>query len=129
MPYTKSCGKPLALVQLAREQEPVARRGGDAGGPPAAVYLLSRKLDKTSYQGTTVLVFWVINIVKFVPYAFLGLFTAETALANLALAPVAIAGALIGIKAHQIVSERLFFGLTYVLLVVTGAKLIWEGLT
>ena len=75
------------------------------------------------------LVFWVINIVKFVPYAFLGLFTAETALANLALAPVSIAGALIGVKAHRIVPERLFFGLTYVLLVVTGAKLIWEGLT
>ena len=100
-----------------------------AGGPPAAVYLLSRKLDKTSFQGTTVLVFWVINIVKFVPYAYLGLFTAETALANLALAPVAIVGALIGVKAHRIVPERLFFGLTYVLLVVTGAKLIWEGLT
>ncbi len=37
-----------------------------AGGPPAAVYLLSRKLDKTTFQSTTVIVFWAINLMKFV---------------------------------------------------------------
>ena len=40
-----------------------------AGGPPAAVFLLSRGLTKTQYQATTVLLFWVLNIVKFLPYA------------------------------------------------------------
>lgn len=100
-----------------------------AGGPPAAVYLLSRKLNKTQFQGTTVLLFWVINIVKFVPYAFLGLFTAETFMANLALAPFALLGAWLGVRAHAIVPERLFFAITYTLLVVTGCKLIWDGLT
>lgn len=99
-----------------------------AGGPPAAVYLLSQRLDKTRYQATTVLLFWVLNIVKFVPYTFLGLFTAQTALANLALAPFALLGTWIGIRAHWYVSERLFFGLTYALLSVTGAKLIWDAL-
>ena len=29
-----------------------------AGGPPAAVYLLSRRLQKTEFQATTVLIFW-----------------------------------------------------------------------
>ena len=37
-----------------------------AGGPPAAVFLLSRGLGKTEYQASTVLVFWVINIAKFI---------------------------------------------------------------
>jgi uncharacterized membrane protein YfcA len=100
-----------------------------AGGPPAAVYLLSKKLDKTRYQATTVLVFWAVNIVKFVPYAYLGMFTRETALANVVLAPFAIAGAWLGVKAHRLVPERLFFALTYLLLTVTGVKLIWDGLT
>lgn len=100
-----------------------------AGGPPAAVYLLSRKLTKTQFQATTVLVFWAVNIAKFVPYAFLGMFTAQTALANLVLAPFALAGAWLGVKAHRLVPERLFFALTYVLLSVTGVKLIWDGLT
>jgi len=100
-----------------------------AGGPPAAVYLLSRNLSKTQYQATTVLVFWTLNAVKFVPYAFLGIFTIETMTADLLLAPFAVAGAWIGIKAHRFISQRLFFGVTYTLLLVTGTKLIWDGLT
>lgn len=99
-----------------------------AGGPPAAVYLLSQRLDKTRYQASTVLTFWVLNIVKFVPYAFLGMFTWQTAAANLALAPFALLGTWLGVRAHELVPERLFFGLTYVLLLVTGGKLIWDGL-
>lgn len=100
-----------------------------AGGPPAAVWLLSRKLDKTQFQATTVIVFWAVNIAKFVPYAFLGIFTAQTLLADLLLAPVALLGAWLGVKAHYIVPERAFFALTYLLLTVTGAKLIWDALT
>ncbi|SFO06450.1 hypothetical protein SAMN04487859_114132 [Roseovarius lutimaris] len=100
-----------------------------AGGPPAAVYLLSRGLDKTRYQATTVLVFWVFNITKAVPYGMLGLFTRETLLFDLALAPFALLGAWIGVRAHRIIPERVFFAITYILLAMTGAKLIWDGLT
>lgn len=99
-----------------------------AGGPPVAIYLLSRRIDKTQYQATTVIVFWMLNIVKFVPYAFLGIFTLETLKIDLVLAPFAVLGALIGVKAHRIVPERLFFGITYVLLSVTGVKLVWDAL-
>ncbi len=100
-----------------------------AGGPPAAVFMLSRGMRKTEYHATTVLVFWVINIAKFVPYAFLGLFSLETFQANLILAPFALLGAWIGVKAHFMLSERMFFGLTYVLLCVAGTRLVWVGLT
>lgn len=100
-----------------------------AGGPPAAVYLLSQRLSKTRYQSTTVLLFWMINIAKFVPYAFLGLFTAQTALANLYLAPFALLGTWLGVRAHRVVPETVFFGITYVLLTVTGSKLVWDALT
>ncbi|MEO1704260.1 MAG: sulfite exporter TauE/SafE family protein [Pseudomonadota bacterium] len=100
-----------------------------AGGPPVAVYLLSQKLDKTTYQASTVLIFWVMNILKFVPYAALGAFTSDTWLAGALLAPVALFGTWLGVKAHRIVSERAFFTITYVLLVVTGVRLIWTSLT
>ena len=70
-----------------------------------------------------------INIAKAVPYAFLGIFTVQTLLVDLVLAPVALVGAWIGVKLHFAVPERLFFLLTYVMLVLTGAKLIWDGLT
>jgi uncharacterized membrane protein YfcA len=100
-----------------------------AGGPPAAVYMLSLRPGKTEYQASSVLIFTAINIAKFVPYAFLGMFTLQTGLANLVLAPFALVGAWLGVKAHHLVPERAFFQLTYVLLIITGSKLIWDGLT
>jgi len=99
-----------------------------AGGPPAAVYLLSRGLDKTRYQATTVLMFFVFNIVKAVPYGMLGLFTQQTLMIDLVLTPFALLGAWIGVRAHRIMPERAFFAATYVLLTLTGVKLIWDGL-
>ncbi|MBO6896143.1 MAG: sulfite exporter TauE/SafE family protein [Shimia sp.] len=99
-----------------------------AGGPPAAVYLLSRGIGKTAYQATTVLVFWAINIAKFVPYAFLGVFTFETLRAGAILAPFALLGAWVGVKLHHAVSERVFFALTYALLTITGVKLVFDAL-
>lgn len=99
-----------------------------AGGPPAAVYLLSLRLRKTEYQASTVLIFWAINIAKAVPYAALGLFTRETLMLDLMLAPFALLGAWLGVKLHHSIPEHWFFALTYVLLMVTGSKLIWDGL-
>jgi uncharacterized membrane protein YfcA len=100
-----------------------------AGGPPAAIYLLSQKLSKTEYQASTVLIFWAVNLSKAVPYAGLGLFTRETLMLDLLLAPFALFGAWLGVKLHHGIPERWFFALTYTLLSVTGARLIWVGLT
>ena len=94
-----------------------------------AIYLLAQGLSKTAFQATTVLVFWVINITKLAPYVALGLIGTETLWANLLLAPAALAGAWLGVRAHRMVPERMFFGITYVLLVITGSKLIWDALT
>ncbi len=100
-----------------------------AGGPVAAVYLLSQRLDKTAFQSTTVLLFALLNVLKFVPYAYLGIFTANTLSLDLLLAPFALLGAWLGVKAHWLVSERVFFAITYVALTLTGLKLIWDALT
>jgi uncharacterized membrane protein YfcA len=53
------------------------------------------------------------------------LFTLETLTLNVALAPFALLGVWMGVKAHIWVSDRLFFALTYTLLTVTGLRLIW----
>lgn len=99
-----------------------------AGGPPAAVFLLSRDLDKLRFQATTVLVFWAINLMKFIPYAGLGIFTKQSLLADLYLAPFAVIGIWMGVKLHRIVPEQLFFTLTYIFLVITGGKLVLDAL-
>jgi uncharacterized membrane protein YfcA len=99
-----------------------------AGGPPAAMYLLGARLEKTRYQASTVIVFWWVNLIKFPLYLALGLFTADSARANLILAPVAVLGVVLGVWAHDLVPEKLFFRLTYALLLVTGAKLVFDAL-
>lgn len=100
-----------------------------AGGPPVAVYLLSRRIGKTPFQATTVLVFGLINLAKVAPYGALGFFTRETLVFDLAMAPFALLGAWVGVRAHRVMPERAFFAVTYVLLTVTGSKLIWDALT
>ncbi len=99
---------------------------GHAGGPPAAVFLLGRRLGKTPFQATSVVTFWWINLIKFPPYFALGMYTPETLRAVLVLAPVGIAGVLIGAWAHHRVSDRWFFAAAYALLAATGAKLVWD---
>jgi uncharacterized membrane protein YfcA len=100
-----------------------------AGGPPVAIYLLAKGMSKTTYQATTVLTFWAINIAKAVPYGILGIFTVQTLTAGALLAPAALIGAWLGVKAHRMIPERPFFIVTYVLLTVTGAKLIFDALS
>jgi uncharacterized protein len=69
---------------------------GNAGGPAASVYLLGRRLEKTVFQATSVIVFWWMNLIKFPSYLTLGMFTREAAVADLILAPVALAGVALG---------------------------------
>lgn len=99
-----------------------------AGGPPVAVYLLSHPVSKTTYQASTVLIFWVVNITKAVPYGIIGMFTYESLLADLYLAPFALFGVWLGVKAHNVIPERPYFVFTYILLTLTGSKLIWDAL-
>ena len=73
--------------------------------------------------------FTIVNLLKAVGYSYLGIFTAQTLMAGVYLAPFALIGAWIGVKAHYMVPERAFFILTYVLLTFTGSKLIFDAIT
>lgn len=100
-----------------------------AGGPPATIYLLSRRLGKTEYQATTVIVFLAINIAKAIPYTFLGIFTGPSLLAGLYLAPAALLGTWLGVRAHKAIPERAYFAVTYFLLTAAGLKLMFDAVT
>lgn len=99
-----------------------------AGGPVAAVYMLSKPLTKLEFQASTVVAFWVNNLLKLTLYLMLGLLTAQVWLADLYLVPFAVIGTYIGVYLHRIVPEGLFFTLIYVFLTVAGAKLIFDAL-
>lgn len=99
-----------------------------AGGPPLSIYLLPLKLDKAVMVGTTVVFFAVINAVKIVPYAWLGLFDARNLATALVLAPLAPIGIWAGVSLMRRIPEALFYRICYAMLVVVGAKLLWDGL-
>ena len=101
-----------------------------AGGPPFAVFMLGRGgIDKTRYHATSVIVFWVVNAMKAALYTMLGLFSWQLLGWSAALIPFAMIGTLIGVKAHKLIPERLFFMVAYTALMLTGLKLLWDGLS
>lgn len=99
-----------------------------AGGPPLSVYLLPLRMEKSLMVGTTVVFFAVINVVKLVPYAWLGLFDARNLTTSLALIPLAPVGIWMGVKVMRRIPEALFYRICYAILVVVGTKLLWDGI-
>lgn len=99
-----------------------------SGGPPISMYLLRRPLNRTDFVATTVLLFAVINYVKLAPYAWLGQLSTENLLTSAVLSPLAPIGVYTGVWLHRKVSDTFFFRLMYVLLLLVGAKLLYDGL-
>jgi uncharacterized membrane protein YfcA len=99
-----------------------------AGGPPLAVYLYPLRLDRAALAATTVVFFGVMNYVKLVPYALLGQLSAQNLLTSLLLLPLAPIGVRMGVWLAARMSDRAFYRVIYVLLALTGSKLVWDGL-
>jgi uncharacterized membrane protein YfcA len=98
-----------------------------AGSPPLMQYLLPLKLDKERLVGTTVIFFTVVNAVKLVPYAAIGLLDAGGLATSLALAPVIPLGYWAGIRLAEVLPERAFHRLLVGSLLLIGIKLCWDG--
>jgi uncharacterized membrane protein YfcA len=98
-----------------------------AGGPPISMYLLPLQLEKTLYVATTIFMFAVINTVKLVPYYFLNQLSGHSLWTSLWLLPVAVAGTQLGVWLHDRIRPDWFYRICYVLLFITGWKLIADG--
>jgi uncharacterized membrane protein YfcA len=70
----------------------------------------------------------VVNYVKLVPYALLHMFPLVNLETSLTLMPMAIAGTFLGVWLHKRVSDTLFYRFCYAFVLVTGAKLLWDGI-
>ena len=100
-----------------------------SGGPPLAMYLLPLGMSKELYAGTTSLFFTVGNAVKAVPWLLLVKPTgAVWTLMGISLFAVP-SGVWAGWKLHQRLDQRQLYRACYGLLVVTGVKLLWDGVS
>lgn len=130
--------KPKGQASLAKGSRPLGVIAGGvagftsfiahAGGPPFQVYAIPQGLEKRTYAGTSVMFFFVVNMVKVVPYAMLGQFDGANVTTSLILIPLAPVGVLLGVWLVKRIDQQVFFRIIYGLIFSVGLKLLWDGL-
>lgn len=99
-----------------------------AGGPPFQIYVMPQKLPAEVFIGTGAIFFALVNWLKVPPYFWLGQFSAENLATSAALAPLAVMATLAGVWLVRRVSGERLYTVIYILLVVVGARLVWDGI-
>jgi uncharacterized membrane protein YfcA len=100
-----------------------------SGSPPLLVYMLPQKLDKAVFVSTLLVFFAAMNYAKIVPYWWLGLLDLRNLATSLVLIPVGIAGTYLGVWLQTRINALWFYRIVHALLLLTGAKLLYDGLT
>ena len=99
-----------------------------AGGPPISAYVIPLRLSPIRFTATLAFLFFVINLSKWIPYAWLGLLDMRNMSTSLVLLPLVPIGVWIGWRFARRVSPVLFYRLLYGGMFMTGCKLLWDGL-
>lgn len=98
-----------------------------AGGPPLNAYVLPMRLPPLVFTSTLAAFFFIINLSKWVPYAWLGLLDWRNMATSLALLPLAPVGVWIGVRLAHRIQPVLFYRLVYLGMFLTGVKLVYDG--
>lgn len=99
-----------------------------AGGPPFQMWVTPRRLPHLVFVGTSSILFALINWMKVPAYLALGAFPHEVLVAAVLLMPLAIGSTLLTVRWLKRVDGARFYVLIYLLMVLLGAKLLWDGL-
>ncbi|MCA9922901.1 MAG: sulfite exporter TauE/SafE family protein [Anaerolineales bacterium] len=94
------------------------------GGPPIVIYLLPQQLPRRLFVGTTAVFFFIVNLIKLIPYALLGLLVVGNLWMTLLLLPVAVVGVRIGVWLNGRFTDTWFNRVVYVILLLVGIQLI-----
>ena len=98
-----------------------------AGGPPINAYAIPLKLKPLVFTATMAYFFFIINLAKWIPYAWLGLLDMRNFATSLALLPFAPIGVWVGVRIARHIQPTLFYRLVYTGMFLTGSKLVWDA--
>ena len=98
-----------------------------AGGPPINAYVIPLRLSPVKFTATMAFFFFVVNLSKWIPYAWLGLLDMRNLSTSLVLLPLAPVGVWAGVRIARHISQRVFYRVLYGGMLVTGCKLLWDG--
>ena len=99
-----------------------------AGSPPLNAYVIPMRLSPLVFTATMAVFYFVINLSKWIPYAWLGLLDGRNMATSLVLLPVAPLGVWLGVRIARRINPVLFYRLIYLGMFLTGSKLLWDGL-
>lgn len=99
-----------------------------AGGPPITAYFLTLRLEKLAFVSTSVIFFSMVNYIKLFPYAWLGQLNSGNLSTSLILGPLAVIGVALGARLNKRMNDQWFRHMIHALLVLTGIKLLLDGL-
>lgn len=99
-----------------------------AGGPPLNAYVIPMRLAPITFTATMAVFYFVINLSKWIPYAWLGLLDAGNMATSVVLLPLAPVGVWLGVRIAKRIAPVLFYRLIYAGMFLTGTKLLWDGL-
>ncbi len=98
-----------------------------AGGPPISAYVIPLRLSPVKFTATMAFFFFIINLSKWIPYAWLGLLDTRNMATSLVLLPIAPIGVLVGVRLARRINPVLFYRLLYLGMFLTGVKLMWDA--
>jgi uncharacterized membrane protein YfcA len=99
------------------------------GGPPFQIYTLPLGMTPTMYSATTAFFFAIVNTSKLVPYFFLGTLSVNNMEIAAALIPFGLVGVVVGVFLVRRISAKAFYTLAYVLILLLGIKILYDGIT
>lgn len=99
-----------------------------AGGPPLSAYVIPLRLSPIQFTASMAVFFFVINLSKWIPYGLLGLLDLRNMATSLMLLPLAPLGVWTGVRLAKRISPLVFYRVLYVGMLLTGCKLLWDGL-
>ncbi len=98
-----------------------------AGSPPLNAYVLPLRLSPIHFTATMAFLFFVVNLSKWIPYAWLGLLDLRNMSTSLVLIPFAPIGVWMGVRIAKLINPELFYRILYGGMFLTGCKLVWDG--
>lgn len=99
-----------------------------AGGPPISAYVIPLRLSPIKFTATLAFFFFVINLSKWLPYAWLGLLDGRNLATSLVLLPLAPVGVWMGVRLARRISPVWFYRILYMGMLLTGTKLVWDSI-
>lgn len=98
-----------------------------AGGPPINAYIIPMRLEPVRFAATMAFFFFVINLAKWIPYAWLGLLDMRNFATSMVLLPFAPLGVWAGLRVARRIRPVLFYRFIYAGMFLTGSKLLWDA--